>query len=281
MEDHSKTKTQLIDELAVIRQRLAELETLEVEHQQVMEKQEKLIAELDAFAYTVAHDLQAPLSVIVGFADMLERDAAALPLEQLQDFLRTIIWSGRRLSQIIDELLLLAQVRQQEEIPLSPLDMAAILIEAQQSLAHLIAENKAEIILPSQWPIAIGYAPWIVEVWTNYLSNGLKYGGQPPRLELGANEQSDGLVRFWVRDNGQGLTSDQQTQLFVPFTQLSQVRTKGHGLGLSIVFRIIGRLGGQVGVESKGIPGQGSLFFFTLPAATPPNTLATRYQIIA
>ena len=75
------------------------------------------------------------------------------------------------------------------------------------------------------------------------------------------------MIRFWVRDNGLGLTPDEQARLFTPFTRLDQVRAKGHGLGLSIVRRIVEKLGGQVGVEST--VGQGSIFSFTLPEAEP------------
>ena len=96
-----------------------------------------------------------------------------------------------------------------------------------------------------------------------YISNAIKYGGQPPRVELGATMQTDSKARFWVRDDGPGLNAEAQTKLFTPFTQLSQVRTNGHGLGLSIVRRIVEKLGGQVGMETK--LGQGSTFFFTLP----------------
>jgi two-component system, sensor histidine kinase and response regulator len=102
-------------------------------------------------------------------------------------------------------------------------------------------------------------------VWINYLSNGCKYGGQPPELELGADVLLDGQVRFWVQDNGRGLAAEEQARLFVPFTRLEQARAKGYGLGLSVVRRIIEKLGGQVGVESAGIPGQGSKFYFILP----------------
>jgi signal transduction histidine kinase len=70
-----------------------------------------------------------------------------------------------------------------------------------------------------------------------------------------------------VRDNGDGLTSEEQSRLFTPFTRLDQARARGYGLGLSIVRRIAEKLGGQVGVESDGAPGQGSTFYFTLPAA--------------
>jgi signal transduction histidine kinase len=117
----------------------------------------------------------------------------------------------------------------------------------------------------------MGYAPWIEEVWMNYISNGIKYGGKPPRLELGAECLSGGAVRFWIRDNGVGVAPAQQSQLFVPFSRLHQIRAQGHGLGLSIVQRIVNKLGGEVGVESDGE--HGSLFFFTLP--TGESDMAT------
>jgi signal transduction histidine kinase len=73
------------------------------------------------------------------------------------------------------------------------------------------------------------------------------------------------MVRFWAHDNGPGIASEDRDRLFTPFTRLDQVSVKGHGLGLSIVRRIVEKLGGQVGVESEGIAGQGSIFYFTLP----------------
>jgi len=85
-------------------------------------------------------------------------------------------------------------------------------------------------------------------------------------VELGATPQPDRMVRFWVRDNGPGLTPEEQALLFTPFTRLDQARAKGHGLGLSIVRRIVEKLGGQVGVESE--VGKGSVFTFTLPGGS-------------
>jgi signal transduction histidine kinase len=129
------------------------------------------------------------------------------------------------------------------------------------------AEYRAEISMPDTWPVAIGHAPWIEEVWVNYISNALKYGGRPPQVEIGSDLQPDGLLRFWVRDNGIGISRDICAQLFAPFTRVAPARAAGHGLGLSIVQRIVEKMGGQVGVVSDGVPGMGSLFYFTLPAA--------------
>jgi signal transduction histidine kinase len=161
--------------------------------------------------------------------------------------------------------LLLAGVRKQQVI-LMPVDMDMALKNAQQRVVEMIESYKPDLITPSHWPPVIGYAPWIEEIWTNYLSNALKYGGRPPRVEFGADllDSEQPWVRFWVRDNGPGLTPEQQAALFVPFTRLHKSRAEGHGLGLSIVQRIVEKLGGQVGVES--VLGQGSTFYFTLPA---------------
>jgi signal transduction histidine kinase len=181
----------------------------------------------------------------------------------MQESLDAIARNGKKMTNIINELLLLASVRQ-EEVELEPVKMANIVSEAQSRLTLLIEEYQAEIIVPDDWPVALGYGPWVEEVWANYLSNAIKYGGEPPRVELGATAQTDGMVRFWVRDNGQGLTPEEQAQLFIPFTRLDQALPKGHGLGLSIVQRIVKKLSGKVGVESK--PGQGSVFSFLLQA---------------
>jgi len=228
--------------------------------------------ELDAFAHTVAHDLKGPLSVVVGFSETLENDYTGLSREEVRRHLHTIARNTRTMGRIIDELLLLAGVRK-AQAQVGPLDMANIVDEARLRISELIEECQAEIVLPeaSAWPVALGHAGWIVEVWANYLSNSIKYGGQPPCVKLGAEAQPDGMVRFWVRDNGHGLSSEEQARLFTPFTRLDQVRAKGHGLGLSIVRRIVEKLGGQVGVES--LVGQGSSFFFTLPGAVSPTIL--------
>ena len=220
--------------------------------------------ELDAFAHTAAHDLKAPLSLIIGLAEVLEQDYAELPDEKVGEYLYGMAQNGRKMSNIIDELLLLAAIRK-VEVDAGPLDMASIVTEAQQRLAFMIEEHQAEIILPDTWPASLGHAPWVEAVWVNYISNGIKYGGRPPRVEVGATVQADGRVRFWVQDNGPGIPPEAQARLFTPFTRLDQLRADGHGLGLSIARRIVEKLGGQVGVESK--VGQGSVFNFILPAA--------------
>lgn len=223
--------------------------------------------ELDAFAHTVAHDLQNPLSLIIGYASTLREGCGTMDDEDVELCSNSIVTASQKMSNIIEELLLLAGVRQKDVEPEPIIDMTDLVVQSRERLTTLIDRCQAEIVIPEEWPLALGYGPWVEEVWTNYISNAIKYGGDPPRVEVGATAYDNGQVQFWVRDNGAGLTPEEQARLFTPFTRLSEVKVKGHGLGLSIVRRIVEKLGGEVGVESDGVPGQGSIFSFTLPVA--------------
>jgi PAS domain S-box-containing protein len=230
------------------------------------EAREKLIAELDAFAHTVAHDLKNPLSAVLGFAELLTDRGVNMSRKDLVESLDAVSQSARKMNTIIEELLLLAGVRQ-TEVSVTPVEMGAVVKGALERVAYMVAEHRPEVKLPESWPAALGHAPWVEEVWANYLSNAMSYGGRPPKLELGSETAGD-KVRFWVKDNGSGLTDEQQAKLFAPFTQLGQARTGGQGLGLSIVRRIMEKLGGEAWVESE--PSKGSKFGFTLPRAPVP-----------
>lgn len=236
--------------------------TLRKQQQQLQKRN----LELDAFAHTVAHDLKNPLSAIVNLTELfLEKYSANTP--QDHDGIKTLQFiekSARRTINIINALLTLSGVSRHTDVTLKPLNMSQIIEQVIQQLASMIEEYQGQIDLPDSWPVALGYAPWIEEIWINYLSNGLKYGGQPPLMALGADTLDSGMIRFWVRDNGTGLSPDAIAQLFTPFTRLHHKRAEGHGLGLSIVQQIVEKLGGEAGVESK--LDQGSLFYFTLPA---------------
>ncbi len=221
-------------------------------------------AELETFAHMVAHDLKSPLSNIAGFAELLQINPD-LSAHQRQDYITAMARNAARLHNIIDELLLLAQMRR-DEVELLPIDTASIIGEMQLRLAFMIAEAQAVIQLPGAWPPALGYPPWVEEVWVNYVSNAIKHGGHSPQIELGSEQLPDGHLRFWVRDNGRGVPREVQANLFSAFGKKSTVRATGYGLGLSIVKQIVEKMGGQVGAESDGVPGQGSTFWFTLPA---------------
>jgi signal transduction histidine kinase len=257
-----------------------------VASQQGGEEKDQLIRDLNSFAETVAHDLKNPLTTILGFATMLADHQAKIPPAQQKEAMESIVKTSLKMNNIIQELLLLAAVRQ-SEVKTGPIQMANIANAAKQRLWGMAADVKAEIVLPepTSWPKAIGYASWVEEVWINYISNAIKYGGNPARVELGAepnykkSPSGRSMARFWVRDNGQGIAPENQPELFTQFTRLDQLRAEGHGLGLSIVARVIEKLGGEVGVESQ--LGKGSLFYFTLPmtADEPPVRVRPRITL--
>lgn len=232
------------------------------------EERESLVGELEAFAHTAAHDLKNPLGVIVGFSELLVTGWDGLPTATVMRYLGSIKNSAELSVEIVNALLLLAKVRTQSDIPLETLDMFELTQEAIERLELMVSDKGGEVRVRNHWLAAKGYAPWVSEIWVNYMSNAIKYGGQPPLVELGCNPMPDGMIRFWVKDNGNGLTPEEQAKLFAPFSRVGHHKVEGHGLGLSIVRRIAEKLGGTVGVEST--VGRGSLFYFTLPAAEPP-----------
>jgi two-component system, sensor histidine kinase and response regulator len=227
-----------------------------------MKELRQLNSDLDAYAHIVAHDLKNPLGTIVSAAEYLTTENAPMSADELDTYLRLILQSGLRMREIVDSLLLLAEVRY-SEVQMQPLDMGQIVSDVCQQVWWMCRERRVELVVPDKWPTAMGRASWVQSVWANYVINAIKYGGEPPRVELGATPQSDNAVRFWVQDNGHGITAEEQRQIFHPLVRLNPERIGGHGLGLSIAQRIIEKLGGQVGVDSE--PGQGSVFYFTLP----------------
>jgi two-component system, sensor histidine kinase and response regulator len=271
---------------------IAERERAQTALRQYANELEASNAELDAFAHTVAHDLKNPLAAVLGFSTLLELRYHKMPAQMVEENMHRVTLSAHKMTSIINELLLLASVRKMEDVECGPLDMAHIVAEASGRLATLVESTGATLIIPETWPTAYGYAPWVEEVWVNYLSNALKYGGRPeegapPHVELGFSTfgletppdaavsvcppaqfatlaRAEPAIVFWVHDNGPGIPHAEQQRLFAEFQRLAQTRLEGHGLGLSIVRRIVEKLQGVVGVESA--VGRGSTFWFTLLA---------------
>jgi signal transduction histidine kinase len=258
------TKPYQIDEVLARVTTHLKLRSINLELMQHMTSLYDNIADLEAFAHTVAHDLKGPVSSILLGIDMIRDHMKTLSVDtELATLIDDVNTGAWKLINIIDEMLLFASIKQ-GEVNLRPIDMAEIVNQVQERLSRMIEEYSGKIDIPENWPIAEGYGPWIEEIWVNYITNGLKYGGSPPHLYLGSEMQNDDMVKFWIKDNGSGITEDQLRVLFIEFTRISDENVEGHGLGLNIVKRIAEKLGGKVGVESE--LGKGSTFSFTLPA---------------
>ncbi|HSH05565.1 MAG TPA: hybrid sensor histidine kinase/response regulator [Anaerolineae bacterium] len=215
---------------------------------------------LDSFASMVAHDLKNPLSTAIGFIEYIQDNKSDLPLDQLEIYHQSILNCLDKSVQIVDSLLLFARI---PNAPLhsTPIDTQILFQVLQIRLNPLIETYQATINWPTSTPLATGHADWVEEVWFNYLSNAIKYGGTPPIITIETDYTDNGYVRFSIKDNGLGLPPHTEQEVFKPLTRFS-AQSDGHGLGLSIVQRIITRLGGTVGVNNSPL---GCTFWFTLP----------------
>jgi len=231
---------------------------------------EKCQRALDLFIRTVANNLKTPLNSMLTDSIRLEKESSPTRPLRLDTpsfkTLQKLQETGQLADNTVDALLLLAGLFREEEVKLELLEMSDIVsLVIEKRLAYLISQSQAKIKLAEIWPTVPGVRLWIEEIWMNYISNALKYGGKPPHLELGANPIPPDRVRFWIRDKGDGLTQKEQAQLFTtPFNLQHQLDIKEGGFGLSMVQHLVKQLGGEVGVESK--KGKGSLFYFILPA---------------
>jgi signal transduction histidine kinase len=220
--------------------------------------------ELDAFAYTVSHDLKAPLGNVRGFANVLAEDYAVALDEPGCFYLDRIDANVQMMVQMIDELLLLSRLDRDQRPP-EPVDIGEVIADALLQLHYELQARGVRVTVPSELPIVPGQAIWLERVFTNLIGNAIKYLGDDnpdPRVEVGWEEQPGGTL-FWVQDNGVGIAAEDAERIFELFTRVQVAPSKGTGLGLAIVQRVVQRAGGRVWVESE--PGKGSRFCFFWP----------------
>jgi PAS domain S-box-containing protein len=223
---------------------------------------ESMIDDLKAFSQTVAHNLKTPINNIVGFSELLVDDIQEGKVNT--DWANQILVAGLKASSIIDGLLLFSSISVKEVLS-EPIRMDAIIEEALKRNEQDILKRNICIDKPVNWPVVMGYAPWLEEVWANLISNAIKYGGDPPKLTFGFEKEENNGTVFFLQDNGNGLSKGQIDQLFIPFNNLNIISVDSHGLGLSIVKRIISKQKGMVWAVSENVPGKGSRFCFSLP----------------
>ena len=219
--------------------------------------------ELEAFSFSVSHDLRAPLRHIDGYAHMLQEDAAGQLDEHARRYLDTISDSAKRMGLLIDDLLAFSRLSR-NQVERSVIDMNALAGRALQE-AGGDQELDAQVVVG---PLPPAYAdPRLLhQVWVNLLSNALKYSatrGPAARIEV-SGESTDNVNRYWVRDNGVGFDMRYADKLFGVFQRLhTREEFEGTGVGLAIVQRIIHRHGGRVWAEAE--LDHGATFTIELP----------------
>lgn len=227
--------------------------------------------ELEAFSYSVSHDLRAPLRNIGGFADLLGRRHTAQLDDTGRHYVEVISTEAQRLGHLIDSLLAFSRVQRTEMKPVS-CDLNLIIGAIRNELMRGLENRKVEWRI-AQLPKIQGDPTLLRQVFMNLLSNALKFTRQrdPALIEIGvetpAVDQGDPCQVFFVRDNGAGFDPRHADKLFGVFQRLHSPKDfEGTGIGLANVKRIISRHGGRVWAEST--PGKGATFRIALPTST-------------
>lgn len=235
--------------------------------QKLISELENKNAELERFTYTVSHDLKSPLFTIRGFLGYLEQDALSNDHERLKSDIQRITDATDKMQTLLNELLELSRIGRirNESTSFSFEELAR---EAVELVQGRIMERGIAIQIDTDLPCVYGDRPRLMEVMQNILDNAAKFvGGQKePRIEIGHNGEDGelGMPIFYIRDNGMGIAPEHHERVFGLFNKLDP-KTDGTGVGLALVKRIIEVHGGRIWIQSE--VGQGSTFFFTLPAS--------------
>ena len=241
-------------------------ETLE---QRVLERTSELqsaIKELEAFSFSVSHDLRAPLRAVDGFSKALWEEWGDKLNPEARDYVQRIRTAAQRMGQLIDDLLTLSRASRQEMYR-ETVDLSLL---AQTVAADLREREPARRVefLCQPGLMVVGDDHLLRVALENLLGNAWKFTGKEPaaRVEFGAERRADSQAEFFVRDNGAGFDMTYADKLFVPFQRLHAAsQFPGSGIGLATVQRIVHRHGGRI--RAEGVVGKGATFFFTLSSA--------------
>jgi PAS domain S-box-containing protein len=226
--------------------------------------------ELEAFTYTVAHDLRSPIRAMQGFADLVLADAEDRLESQEREYLSRIASAAQRMDVLVCDLLTYSRLGL-AELNSEPIDLDRLVQETLHHLDPELKSRRAEVVTEAALPAVLGDRTGLLQVLINLLSNAAKFSrvGVAPVIRISA-QTSPGRVRIVVEDNGIGVEPKHRPKLFGIFERLHGAEAyPGTGIGLAIVRRVIERLGGKVGMESAD--GSGSRFWFELASVSLPS----------
>jgi len=220
--------------------------------------------ELEAFSYSVSHDLRAPLRHITGFAEKLQRHLGENADEETRHYSEVVVSSSRRMSSLIEDLLTYSRLGR-HAMRFRGVDMQSMVEEVRIALTSSI-EDRRIVWRIAPLPVVVADENMIRLVWQNLLDNAMKYSASREEavIEVGAGEPTPLEFTFYVKDNGVGFDMAYADKLFGVFQRLHKAsQFAGTGIGLASVRRIVSRHGGRTWAES--VPGEGATFHFSLP----------------
>ena len=222
-------------------------------------------ARLEAFAFSVAHDLRAPLRGMHGLARALLEDYGGRLDATGRDYAQRIVDEATTMDVLINDLLAYGRLSH-VELAVSAVDLRDVLEKAVHAVRDDIQHSGAHVDIEPALPVVQGNRSVLIQVFSNLLSNAIKFSGDKPHVHVRADTHASGMAHVWVEDQGIGIAPEHQERIFGVFERLHGVETyPGTGIGLAIVKKGIERLGGRVGVESQ--VGHGSRFWIELPRA--------------
>jgi light-regulated signal transduction histidine kinase (bacteriophytochrome) len=240
--------------------------------QQFSEELKRSNQDLEQFAYIASHDLQEPLRKVASCCQVLSEDYGDKLDEKGHEWINYAVDGAKRMGVLIADLLAYSRIGTQKNAP-EQLNSQEIYEEAIDSLAEAIKDANAEIIC-RPLPNVMANQTQLLHLLQNLIGNAIKYRGDDPLvIEVGAeplrierpDRDAQEMWQFYVKDNGIGIDPAYYEKIFVIFQRLhTREKYEGTGIGLAFCKKIVERMGGSIWVESK--PGQGSTFFFTVPA---------------
>ncbi|MFN8432486.1 MAG: ATP-binding protein [Anaerolineales bacterium] len=228
----------------------------------LIEELEVKNAELERFTYTVSHDLKSPVITIRGFLGFLEQDALSGNVTRLRGDIQRIADATDKMQTLLNELLELSRIGRLVNPP-NLVPFSEIVYEALDLVLGRIQKNHVQVQIQDEMEAVYVDRQRMVEAVQNLIDNAAKFVGESPKIEIGQSGRDGNMPLFFIRDNGIGIPHVHHERIFGLFNKLDAI-SEGTGIGLALVRRIIEVHKGRIWVQSE--PGQGSTFFFTLPA---------------